>query len=63
MARFKIGVMVDSFRLPIPDGGVLPELAPVSALIQQIVPALQTGENVVVHCNAGIGRTGISKRS
>jgi ADP-ribosyl-[dinitrogen reductase] hydrolase len=45
-------------RLPIPDGGVLPEQAPVRAVVQQIVAAAAAGVNVVIHCRGGLGRAG-----
>jgi protein-tyrosine phosphatase len=46
-------------RLPIPDGGVLPDVAPVRALVDQIVAAAQGGHTVVIHCAGGLGRAGI----
>lgn len=45
-------------RLPIRDGGVLPKLAPMRALVQVIAQAAQAGRNVVVHCAGGLGRAG-----
>ena len=49
---------LDVFRLPIPDGGVLPSLGPVKELIDQITLVARSGKNVVVHCAGGLGRTG-----
>ncbi len=45
-------------RLPIPDGGVLPDPAPVHALVAHIEAAARAGVNVVVHCRGGLGRAG-----
>lgn len=42
---------------PIPDQGV-PTLADAEALMHWIGPALAAGEDVVVHCIGGLGRTG-----
>ena len=44
-------------RLPTIDGGV-PELAPLSALVDRILNELGAGSSVVIHCLAGLGRTG-----
>ena len=45
-------------RLPIPDGGVLPNQRPVEATVKVIVDAVKVGKNVVVHCAGGLGRSG-----
>jgi len=45
-------------RLPIPDGGVLPEPGPVKELVGTITSAASQGQTVVVHCAGGLGRTG-----
>lgn len=45
-------------RLPIPDGGVLPDLEPMRALVKRIVAAAKEGKNVVIHCRGGLGRAG-----
>lgn len=45
-------------RLPIPDGGVLPEQSPVERLVKLIVESAAAGENVVIHCAGGLGRAG-----
>ena len=44
--------------LPIEDFDV-PELDQVREAIQKILMHVQTGENIAVHCHAGIGRTGM----
>lgn len=45
-------------RLPIPDGGVLPDVAMVEDLVVRIVAALEQDRAVVVHCAGGLGRSG-----
>lgn len=45
-------------RLPIPDRGVLPDLAPVEAIVKVIVDAAAAGKSVVIHCAGGLGRAG-----
>jgi len=49
-----------AFRpFPIPDRGVPSSRESVAALTREIVDALDSGRNVVVHCRQGIGRSGI----
>lgn len=43
---------------PIPDGGITDDAAGFRALAASIADALREGESVLVHCLAGIGRTG-----
>jgi protein-tyrosine phosphatase len=43
---------------PIPDGGITTDSAGYQVLAQSIADALRKGKNVLVHCMAGIGRTG-----
>lgn len=43
---------------PIPDFGVPKNAAEFAKIVQSIAAALKNGENVLVHCAAGIGRTG-----
>jgi ADP-ribosyl-[dinitrogen reductase] hydrolase len=45
-------------RLPIPDGGVLPDVAPVREIVAAIDRATLDGINVVIHCRGGLGRAG-----
>jgi protein-tyrosine phosphatase len=45
-------------RLPIPDGGVLPDMGPVRTVVQGIEKAARGGTNVVIHCRGGLGRAG-----
>lgn len=45
-------------RLPIPDGGVLPQLEPVARLVARIADHARAGRTVVIHCAGGLGRTG-----
>ncbi len=46
------------WRLGIPDFGV-PEPAPAAALLAELRRALGRGERLVLHCRAGLGRTGM----
>ncbi len=43
---------------PIPDRG-LPDSDAAHAISSDLFEAISTGEHVVIHCRAGIGRTGI----
>jgi hypothetical protein len=45
-------------HLPIPDGGV-PSRDELAALVTAISQRAQAGDHVVIHCYAGIGRTGL----
>lgn len=45
-------------RLPILDGGVLPNVEDVLPLIDEVVSAARRGEHVVIHCMGGLGRAG-----
>lgn len=48
-----------AFRhFPIADFGV-PQLSELATLIDKLSHALAAGENVLVHCRGGIGRTGL----
>jgi len=44
---------------PIPDFGVPAESESFNQVIDDTIVKLCSGKNVVVHCNAGLGRTGI----
>jgi protein-tyrosine phosphatase len=52
----KAGMQV--LYLPIPDFGVPPS-ADLEQAIQHTIAYAQAGHNIVVHCSAGIGRTGL----
>jgi hypothetical protein len=45
-------------HLPIPDGGV-PSRDELAALVTAISQHAQAGQHAVIHCYAGIGRTGL----
>ena len=45
-------------RLPIPDGGVPQNPGALQAVVSDIVAAARGGQNVVVHCAGGLGRSG-----
>jgi protein-tyrosine phosphatase len=45
-------------HLPIPDGGI-PSRDELAALITAISQHAQAGRHVVIHCYAGVGRTGL----
>ncbi|MCP4501160.1 MAG: hypothetical protein GY822_14470 [Deltaproteobacteria bacterium] len=49
---------IETLRLPIPDGGTLPELGPVKTVVDSIRSRLEEGVNVVIHCQGGLGRAG-----
>jgi protein-tyrosine phosphatase len=44
--------------LPIPDFGV-PTKEDLEQAIQQTITYAQAGQHIVIHCSAGIGRTGL----
>jgi atypical dual specificity phosphatase len=45
-------------HLPIPDGGV-PSRDELAGLVTAIIQHAQAGQHTVIHCYAGIGRTGL----
>lgn len=53
----KAGLEVISF--PIPDFQVPANMAGFEMAIQSVVEHAEAGRNIVVHCMAGIGRTGV----
>ncbi len=44
--------------LPVPDGGVPADREEFLKFVQGVADRLRAGEHVLVHCRAGIGRTG-----
>jgi len=45
--------------LPIPDFGTPASMADLNSLVRDILAALEGGRTTVVHCRAGLGRTGL----
>lgn len=66
LERFGISDLFDAARsvglsphhVPIVDGGVPRSVEVMIELVDHIVGALRRGENVVIHCRGGLGRTG-----
>jgi ADP-ribosylglycohydrolase len=46
-------------RLPVLDGGVPEDTDDVVRLVRAVIASLEGGETVVVHCRAGLGRSGL----
>jgi ADP-ribosylglycohydrolase len=46
-------------RLPVVDGGVPENADDVVRLVRAVIASLENGETVVVHCRAGLGRSGL----
>jgi len=47
-----------SLHIPVPDFGIPVDLESWSGGLETVVSAAESGKNVVIHCLAGIGRTG-----
>lgn len=46
-------------RLPVVDGGVPENADDVVRLVRAVIASLENGDTVVVHCRAGLGRSGL----
>ncbi|HSF80590.1 MAG TPA: protein-tyrosine phosphatase family protein [Anaerolineales bacterium] len=57
LRAFYANESLDVIYLPTPDFGV-PENRALDAAVDEALARLQAGANLLVHCNAGIGRTG-----
>ena len=67
LEQYKLSTLVEAasaseiqvHRLPIVDGGVPESVPALVALVRTIVRAAEAGENVVIVCRGGLGRTGL----
>lgn len=50
---------LESLWLPVPDGAPPPDLEEAARLVAGILERLASGRTVIVHCHAGIGRSGV----
>jgi protein-tyrosine phosphatase len=50
---------LESMHLPITDGGVPTDPDAFRALVMAVLSHAHAGKNVVIHCRAGLGRTGL----
>src|SRR5208283_3599769 len=50
---------VRTVQLPIPDGGVPSDVDRIVRLVRAIVAVAGVGDNVVIHCRGGLGRSGL----
>jgi len=49
---------IEYYSFPIPDRGV-PEISGANIIFQELYQEICMGKHIVIHCRAGIGRTGI----
>lgn len=49
---------LESLHIPVPDFGIPPDLQAWQDGLTQVTDLAKAGKNVVIHCLAGIGRTG-----
>lgn len=49
---------MDALHIPVPDFGIPDDLESWQDGLEAVVSAAESGKNVVIHCLAGIGRTG-----
>ena len=49
---------MDALHIPVPDFGIPDDIESWQDGLEAVVSAAESGKNVVIHCLAGIGRTG-----
>lgn len=50
---------IQVIRFPIPDGGVPGSVAEFSQLVDRILETARKGQNVIIQCRGGLGRSGL----
>lgn len=50
---------IESWRFPIHDFGTPTSMSKLIELVDAILTTVQTGKTIVIHCKAGLGRTGL----
>jgi protein-tyrosine phosphatase len=50
---------IDYLWYPMPDGGTPRDMRSARSVVNAVVQKLRYGENIVIHCKAGLGRTGL----